>query len=56
MYKVIEGLSSAEISEQLCLSVNTVNSHRKRIMQKLGVNNVVELLNVVAQKHIFDKK
>jgi two-component system response regulator EvgA len=56
MYKVLEGLSSAEISEQLCLSVNTVNSHRKRIMQKLGVNNVVELLNVAAQKRIFDKK
>jgi two-component system response regulator EvgA len=56
MYKVLEGLSSSEISEQLCLSVNTVNSHRKRIMQKLGVSNVVELLNVVAQKRIFDKK
>jgi two-component system response regulator EvgA len=55
MYKVLEGLSSAEISEQLCLSVNTVNSHRKRIMQKLGVSNVVELLNVVSQKHLFDK-
>ena len=55
MFKVIEGLSSTEISEQLCLSVNTVNSHRKRIMQKLGVNNVVELLNVVSQKKILDK-
>ncbi len=55
MYKVLEGLSSAEISEQLCLSVNTVNSHRKRIMQKLGVNNVVELLNVVKQKDLFNR-
>lgn len=37
-----EGLLSKEISEQLFISVHTVNTHRQRILGKLDVNNSME--------------
>lgn len=37
-----EGLLSKEISEQLFISVHTVNTHRQRILEKLDVNNSME--------------
>jgi Response regulator containing a CheY-like receiver domain and an HTH DNA-binding domain len=37
-----EGLLSKEISEQLSISVHTVNTHRQRILEKLDVNNSME--------------
>ncbi|WP_316838723.1 LuxR C-terminal-related transcriptional regulator [Pedobacter gandavensis] len=39
---VRDGLLSKEISGQLDISVHTVNTHRQRILQKLGVNNSME--------------
>ncbi len=46
---IVKGLSSAEISEQLCVSLNTINSHRKHVMQKLGAKNTAELVKIVLQ-------
>lgn len=37
------GLTSAEIAEQLYISHRTVETHRARAMQKLGLRNEVEL-------------
>lgn len=39
------GLSSADIALQLGISVNTVEFHRRRIMQKLGVSNSAEMVS-----------
>jgi DNA-binding CsgD family transcriptional regulator len=39
---VKDGLLSKEISEQLFISVHTVNTHRQRILEKLGVDNSME--------------
>lgn len=36
------GLLSKEISEKLSISVHTVNTHRQRILGKLGANNSLE--------------
>jgi DNA-binding NarL/FixJ family response regulator len=41
---VAEGLSNQEIAEKLFLSVHTVNTHRKNIMSKLGINNTAGLV------------
>ncbi len=41
---VSEGLSSAKIAEQLALSPKTVDTYRSRIMQKIGVRDVTELV------------
>ena len=39
---VRDGLLSKEISEQLAISVHTVNTHRQRILEKLNAGNSME--------------
>lgn len=39
---VKNGLLSKEISGKLSISVHTVNTHRQRVLEKLGANNSVE--------------
>ncbi len=41
---VASGLSSPQIAEELDVSVKTVERHRSRIMNKLGVSNVAALV------------
>lgn len=41
---VVEGLTSAEIAELLSLSPKTVETYRSRIMRKLGVDSIAELV------------
>lgn len=38
------GLSTKEIAHQLFISENTVESHRQKIFEKLGVRNMAELI------------
>lgn len=44
-----EGLLSKEISDKLFISVHTVNTHRQRILVKLGVDNSMEAVNYASQ-------
>jgi DNA-binding CsgD family transcriptional regulator len=39
-----EGLLSKEISNELNISLHTVNTHRQRILEKLGANNSIEAI------------
>ncbi|HRI19976.1 MAG TPA: response regulator transcription factor, partial [Panacibacter sp.] len=41
---ICKEFSSAEIAAKLFLSVSTVDTHRKNIIEKLGVNNTVGLV------------
>jgi DNA-binding NarL/FixJ family response regulator len=41
---VVEGKTSAEIGRSLHLSPKTVESYRSRMMQKLGVSDMPELI------------
>lgn len=41
---VAQGYTTAQISEMLCRSVHTINTHRKNILNKLGLNNPSELI------------
>jgi two-component system response regulator DctR len=41
--RVLEGKPNREIAEELAISVKTVEFHRARIMQKLGVRTAAEL-------------
>ena len=36
---IAEGCINKEIADRLFLSNHTINTHRKNIMQKLGINN-----------------
>ncbi|TFV95882.1 response regulator transcription factor [Algoriphagus kandeliae] len=40
-----EGKTSREIASELVLSIGTIESHRKNIFNKLGINSRVELVN-----------
>ncbi|WP_288911518.1 helix-turn-helix transcriptional regulator [uncultured Bacteroides sp.] len=39
-----QGLSTAQIAQMLFLSVNTVQTYRKRLLEKLEAKNVAELV------------
>lgn len=41
---IAEGNTNNQIAEKLYLSAHTVNTHRKNIMQKLGVNNTASIV------------
>jgi DNA-binding NarL/FixJ family response regulator len=41
---VVEGQSSAEIAELLSLSCRSVETYRRRLMQKLGISNLPSLV------------
>lgn len=41
---ISEGLTNIQIADKLFLSSHTVNTHRKNIMQKLGVNNTASMV------------
>ena len=41
---IAEGLTNAQISEKLFISIDTVDSHRKNLYSKLNVNNTAMLI------------
>jgi DNA-binding NarL/FixJ family response regulator len=45
-----EGLLAKEIAARLNMSIHTVNTHKKNIFQKLGINNTMEMVQY-ALKH-----
>jgi len=47
---VADGLTSQQIAGNMFVSVNTVEFHRRRIMRKLGVANMAELIKKAIEK------
>ena len=45
---ILDGFESKEISEKLNISFNTVSTHRKNILRKLGARNVGEMIKILA--------
>lgn len=48
------GLTTREIAEKRCSSFHTVNTHRKNIFRKLGVNNVHEATRYALRAGLVD--
>ncbi len=44
-----DGYLSKEISEKLFISIHTVNTHRQRILEKLGADNSMEAVKYASQ-------
>ncbi len=42
---ICNGVSSKKIAERLCVSINTINNHRKNILRKTQTATVAELVN-----------
>ena len=49
---VVSGKSNKEIALQQCRSVRTIEHHRKNIMRKLNVSNVVDLVKAASRMHL----
>ena len=50
---VAEGKITKEIADQLFVSVRTVETHRSRIMKKLGVANTAEMIRLAYEKKLI---
>ncbi len=48
-----EGRSNKEVAAALCISVNTVETHRATIMRKLGITSVVELVHYAIRNKLI---
>ena len=48
-----KGLSSKEISSKLSLTVNTVNTYRKNLMNKFHAKNSAELVQIAMKQNII---
>lgn len=51
---VNKGMFSKEISDNLSISVHTVNNHRQNILQKMNTDNVVEAINYARKLGLLD--
>ncbi|MCO5259835.1 MAG: response regulator transcription factor [Crocinitomicaceae bacterium] len=49
---IADGMTNAEIAEELCLSNHTVNTHRKNILSKLGVKNTAGIVMYAVKMNI----
>ncbi|HXH19377.1 MAG TPA: response regulator transcription factor [Chitinophagales bacterium] len=50
---VAEGYTTAEISRMLSRSIHTINTHRKNILNKLGLNNPSELVLYAVKRRLI---
>ena len=48
---IVKGKTTLEIAEVLCVSANTVETHRRNLYRKLDVKNLTELINFA---HTYD--
>ena len=51
---IAEGLSNKQIADKLNLSTHTVNTHRKNIMGKLGVNNTAGVVMFAVKNQLLE--
>ena len=51
---ICQGLSNAEISEKISLSLRTVEGHKSNLISKTGVRNSVSLVMYALKNHLVD--
>ncbi|MFA6922622.1 MAG: response regulator transcription factor [Bacteroidales bacterium] len=49
-----QGLTTKDIAQKIFISIHTVNTHRKNILNKLNINNTSELIMYAVRKGIID--
>jgi DNA-binding NarL/FixJ family response regulator len=48
---IVEGMTNAQVGAVLAISRKTVDNHRTRLMEKLGLHSVAELVRYAAKNH-----
>lgn len=51
--RISEGKNTQEIAQELCVSTNTVNTHRRHLMEKLDARNVADLIMTAISRGII---
>ena len=51
--RISEGKNTQEIAKELCVSTNTVDTHRRHLMDKLDARNVADLIMTAISKGII---
>lgn len=54
LVQVVRGLSNKEIADVLCISMNTVITHRRHITQKLNIHSTAGLTIYAIVNHLID--
>ncbi|MFA6451413.1 MAG: response regulator transcription factor [bacterium] len=55
LIEVAKGNSNAEISKKLCLSSSAVKTYKQRMIAKLGLDNITELIRFCMRHSLIDK-
>jgi DNA-binding NarL/FixJ family response regulator len=50
---IAEGCTNSEIAERLFVSVNTIDTHRKNLLEKFNVRNTASLVRMATQQKII---
>lgn len=50
--KIIAGMKNIEIADSMCLSSKTISTYKTRIMTKMGVTTLVDLIDVAKREKI----
>ena len=50
---ICEGYNSKEIADELFISINTVETHRKKIIQKFNVKNSIGIVRYAMQNNMI---
>lgn len=56
LHLAAQGLTGSQTAERLCISPRTVESHRARLMQKLGLRNRAELIHYAVRRGLVPKE
>ncbi len=54
LFLIVQGHSNHQIAEKLVISPSTVQTHRTRILEKLGLNNTIELVRYAIRHGLID--
>ena len=53
---LVQGSALTDIADGLCLSVKTVSTHKTRILQKMGMKNMSELIQYAIQHQLLAQR